>query len=75
LSDRNIQTHVRKTKGNKFEAFNVWDFKEIINEMCCVFTLKMWGGGYMTKLLAISLESLCAVMLVQLTMELITVLV
>jgi len=45
--------------------------------MKCVvfFTLKMWGGGYMTKLLAMSLESLYAGALVQLTMELITLLV
>jgi hypothetical protein len=45
--------------------------------MKCVvfFTLRMWGTGYMTKLLAISLESLYVGALVQLTMELITVLV
>jgi hypothetical protein len=45
--------------------------------MKCVvfFTLKMWGCGYMTKLLAISFESLYVVALFQLTMDLITVLV
>jgi hypothetical protein len=64
-----------KSKETNFRSLMHGISRRSLMKCVVFFTLEMWGSGYMTKLLAIISEVLYAGALVQLTVELIMVLV